>query len=147
MQLGNTLVGMSNCRAGGERAGEKLMVKVIPDSVVEKRYSTTQRFGRLGVARSSADMVLVRHDPFTALWKAVVQTFVMTGNILDAIGQIILGERNANELGGPIKIAQISGAMAEAGFIMFIQFAAILSINLGLINLFPIPLSELPSEE
>ncbi len=123
-----------------ERAGEKLIVKVIPDSVVEKRYSTTQRFGRLGVARSSADMVLVRHDPFTALWKAVVQTFVMTGNILDAIGQIILGERNANELGGPIKIAQISGAMAEAGFIMFIQFAAILSINLGLINLFPIPL-------
>ena len=123
-----------------ERAGEKLIIKVIPDSVVEKRYSTTQRFGRLGVARSSADMVLVRHDPFTALWKAVVQTFVMTGNILDAIGQIILGERNANELGGPIKIAQISGAMAEAGFIMFIQFAAILSINLGLINLFPIPL-------
>ena len=64
----------------------------------------------------------------------------MTGSILDALGQIITGQRTPKELGGPVRIAQISGDMAQAGIVMIIQFAAILSINLGLINLFPIPL-------
>ena len=85
-------------------------------------------------------MVFIRHDPFTATWKAVVRTAEMTGSILDALGQIITGKRTAKELGGPIRIAQISGDMAQAGIVMVVQFAAILSINLGLINLFPIPL-------
>jgi regulator of sigma E protease len=85
-------------------------------------------------------MVFIRHDPFTAVWEATVRTAVLSGNILDALGQIISGKRNAKELGGPVRIAQISGDMAKAGIIMIIQFAAILSINLGLINLFPIPL-------
>jgi len=123
-----------------ERDGREIRLTAVPDVVEETRFSTTQRIGRLGVSRSSGDMVLVRHDPFTAVWKAGVQTVSMTVNILDAIGQIIAGERTAKELGGPIKIAQISGEMAQAGVIMLIQFAAILSINLGLINLFPIPL-------
>ena len=64
----------------------------------------------------------------------------MTGSILDALGEIVSGKRTAKELGGPIRIAQISGEMAQAGLVWIIQFTVILSINLGLINLFPIPL-------
>jgi regulator of sigma E protease len=122
------------------RGNEELLLTAVPDSVEETQFGSTRTIGRLGVSRSGGDMVLVRHDPFTATWKAVVRTAEMTGSILEALGQIISGERTAKELGGPVRIAQISGDMAQAGIVMIIQFAAILSINLGLINLFPIPL-------
>lgn len=123
-----------------ERAGERLTVTAIPDSVEVERFGTVQRIGQLGVSRPSQDMVLVRHDPFTAVWRATERTFGLTGDILKALGQIITGQRTAEELGGPVRIAQISGDMAQIGLVMLIQFMAILSINLGLINLFPIPM-------
>ena len=122
------------------RGQEEVVLTAIPDSIEETRFGSTQTLGRLGVSRSIGDMVFIRHDPFTATWKAVVRTAQMTGNILDALGQIITGQRPVKELGGPIRIAQISGEMAKAGVVMVVQFTAILSINLGLINLFPIPL-------
>jgi regulator of sigma E protease len=123
-----------------ERAGERIAITAIPDSVEVERFGTVHRIGQLGVSRPSQDMVLVRHDPFTAVWKATERTFSLTGDILKALGQIITGRRTVEELGGPVRIAQISGDMAQIGLVMLIQFAAILSINLGLINLFPIPM-------
>ncbi len=59
---------------------------------------------------------------------------------LDALGQIISGNRSAEELGGPIRIAQVSGQVAEDGLVTVFWFMALLSINLGLINLFPVPM-------
>ena len=53
---------------------------------------------------------------------------------------MIVGDRSAEELGGPLKIAKLSGQMAQGGFDNLIFFMAALSVNLGLINLFPIPL-------
>jgi regulator of sigma E protease len=122
------------------REGKELTVTAVPSAVQETRFGSTQTIGRLGVSRPTGDMVFVRYDPFTAIWKAGGHTVFLTGNILDALGQMIAGNRTAKELGGPIRIAQISGNMAQAGIVTLIQFAAILSINLGLINLFPIPL-------
>ncbi|MDC0033476.1 RIP metalloprotease RseP [Alphaproteobacteria bacterium] len=123
------------------RRGEKVInLTAIPDAVEVTQFGSTQVLGQLGVSRPSGDMVFVQYDPFTAVWKATVRTFVLTGSILDALGQIVTGKRTAKELGGPVRIAQISGDMAQAGLVMIVQFAAILSINLGLINLFPIPL-------
>jgi regulator of sigma E protease len=122
------------------RKGEKVTVTAVPTPFEETRFGATQVIGRLGISRSSGDMLFVRHDPLTAIWKAGIHTAVLTGNILDALGQMISGNRTAKELGGPIRIAQISGDMAQAGIVTLIQFAAILSINLGLINLLPIPL-------
>lgn len=122
------------------RGDRELILTAIPATVEIKRFGNVHKVGQLGVRRSTGDMVLVRFDPITAVWRAVVHTFVLTGNILEALGQIISGSRSANELGGPLRIAQISGDMAQAGVVMLIQFGAILSINLGLINLFPIPI-------
>jgi regulator of sigma E protease len=122
------------------RDGKPVTLTAVPDAVELTRFGNTQTVGQLGVTRPTGDMVLVRHDPLTAVWKATEQTAVLTGNIFDAIFQIVTGERTAKELGGPVRIAQISGDMAQAGLVMVIQFAAILSINLGLINLFPIPM-------
>ncbi|NKB21964.1 MAG: RIP metalloprotease RseP [Alphaproteobacteria bacterium] len=123
-----------------KRNGKKVTVVAVPKAIEVTQFGSQQTIGQLGVSRSGGDMVFVRHDPLTAIWEASVRTVVLTGNILDALGQIISGQRNAKELGGPVRIAQISGDMAQAGIIMVVQFAAILSINLGLINLFPIPL-------
>lgn len=122
------------------RDGAEVALTAVPDVVEEKRFGNVQKVGRLGVGRSARDMVVVRHDPLTAVWRAVVHTYIVTGSILDAVGQIISGQRTAKELGGPLRIAQVSGNLAQAGLVMLIQFMAILSINLGLINLFPIPI-------
>ena len=122
------------------RGQDEVPLTAVPDAVKVEQFGSEQTVGQLGVSRTANDMVFVRYDPFTAVWKAVVRTVALTGNILDALGQIITGERTAKELGGPVRIAQISGDMAQAGIVMIVQFAAILSINLGLINLFPIPL-------
>jgi regulator of sigma E protease len=122
------------------RDGREITLTAIPDSVEVTRFGATQRVGRLGFSRTSGDTILKRYDPFTAVWQATKRTLMLTGSILDALGQIISGQRTAKELGGPVRIAQISGDMAQAGLVMLIQFTAILSINLGLINLFPVPL-------
>jgi len=132
------------------RPEEELTVGVLRDeleielTVVPERVVTTDVFGneqvigRIGVFRSGAEYV--QHDPLTSLWQATKESGVMTVRTLEAVGQIIVGKRSAEELGGPIRIAQMSGQAAEIGIITLIWFTAMLSINLGLINLFPVPM-------
>ena len=86
------------------------------------------------------EIVYLRLDPFTAVVRAVGDTFTLIARNLEAIGQIIVGSRDAQELGGPILIAQMSGEVAEAGLAAVVNFIVVLSAMLGLINLFPIPL-------
>ena len=66
-------------------------------------------------------------------------TYSLTRSVLDGLGQIISGRRSAKELGGPLKIAQIAGQQASLGAFAFIQLLALFSINLGFINLLPVP--------
>ena len=70
----------------------------------------------------------------------IQQTAMLTTNLLSYLGEMVSGQRGAEELGGPIRIAQLTGQMARSGFDDLIFFMAALSVNLGLINLFPIPL-------
>ena len=71
---------------------------------------------------------------------AAERTVALSGQILAYLGQIIAGSRDTDELGGPLRIAQMSGDMAQGGLVNLILFMAALSINLGLINLLPIPM-------
>ena len=96
--------------------------------------------GVLGVRPNLEFLVYERHNPAKALWIGLNQTFTMTINILDYIGDMITGKKTAEDLGGPIRIAQISGDMAKGGLSKLILLMAMLSVNLGLINLFPIPM-------
>ncbi|MCB9989167.1 MAG: RIP metalloprotease RseP [Rhodospirillales bacterium] len=89
---------------------------------------------------NSEEEVLVQHNLFTAPIAAVQETWSITTSTLEALGQMFTGTRSATELGGIIRIGAMAGDMAQAGFLAFITFAALLSINLGLINLFPIPM-------
>lgn len=105
---------------------------------MEDRFGNIHTIGRLGVMRGNDEYR--RQTPLTALWEAGKETVRLTEGTLDAVWQMALGMRSANELGGPIRIAQMSGQVAQTGFVTMIWFVAVLSINLGLINLFPIPM-------
>ncbi|MBI4031454.1 MAG: RIP metalloprotease RseP [Proteobacteria bacterium] len=86
------------------------------------------------------DEVFVRFGVLNGIGAAVRETIDITRSTLDALGQMVTGTRSATELGGIIRIGAIAGDMAKSGIIALITFTALLSINLGLINLFPIPM-------
>ena len=74
-----------------------------------------------------------------ALWGGVIQTWQVTHETIVGVGQMISGRRGTEDLGGPLRIAQLSGQVAQLGLASLVSFIAVLSVNLGLINLFPIP--------
>ncbi len=121
------------------RDGREVELVVTPRLIETRdRFGNLQHYGQLGVAREGVSFV--RHDPASAVWAATKETASLTAITLQAIGQMIAGTRSTDELGGPIRIAQLSGQVAEDGVVTMIWFMAVLSINLGLINLFPIPM-------
>ncbi len=94
---------------------------------------------KIGIKASSHTMI-ERLNPFSALWAGIEQTWYITKITLISIVKMVEGKLSAKTLGGPILIAQMAGARAQEGMISFIFFMALLSINLGIINLFPVPL-------
>ena len=122
-----------------ERAGETLEVPVTPRlTEIEDRFGNIHRIGLIGVSRSGVEFR--RTDPVFALVEGTTETFRLIGATLYALGEMIVGSRTTEELGGPLRIAQMSGEIAKDGAVPVIWFTAVLSINLGLINLFPIPM-------
>ena len=121
------------------RGGETLEVDVTPrQSEITDRFGQTHEIGLIGVSRSGVEFV--RSNPATALFEGAAETVQLIGGTLQAVGQMIVGSRTTEELGGPLRIAQMSGQIAQDGIVPAIWFTAVLSINLGLINLFPIPM-------
>ena len=80
------------------------------------------------------------HTVMTALQAAINESYVMTRSSLEALWQMVVGIRSATELGGIIRIGAIAGDMAQQGIVPLILLTALLSINLGFINLLPIPM-------
>ena len=123
------------------RDGREITLTAVPDVVdLRDRFGNPMRIGRLGISRGGGDTKLVRHDPLTATWRAAGHTVFLIGNIFTSIGQIIDGRRTTEELGGPIRIAKISGDVWQTGLLGVLTFVVLLSINLGLVNLLPIPM-------
>ena len=122
-----------------DRGGVPVNITAVPKaSTVTDRFGNVYKIGLLGITRPGLDYK--RHDPVTAVWQALRETADLTSSTLTAVGQMISGVRGAEDLGGPLRIAQMSGEVAQTGIVSLIWFIALLSINLGLINLFPIPL-------
>jgi regulator of sigma E protease len=120
------------------RDGRDVALDVTPQMTeMTDRFGNVHRVGMLGIGRSGVDYV--RHDPATALGRAVEETWNLSVGTLKAIWQMIIGARATDELGGPLRIAQMSGEVAQGGIVAIVWFMAVLSVNLGLINLFPIP--------
>ncbi len=97
--------------------------------------------GQLGITRNTqGDVTVERYDPATALWMGAERTWVVAEGTLSYVFGLIAGREKANQLGGPIFIAQISSQVFQIGFAEFFNLAAVLSVTIGLINLFPIPM-------
>jgi regulator of sigma E protease len=120
------------------RDGSDVTLSVTPQMTERTdRFGNVHRVGMLGIGRSGVDYV--RRDPASAVWRAVGETWNLSSGTLKAIWQMIDGARTTDELGGPLRIAQMSGEVAQGGIVAIVWFMAVLSVNLGLINLFPIP--------
>ena len=120
------------------RDGREVALKAIPSVVEESdRLGNKIKVARLGIRGSGVEYV--HRGPGMALWQAVVETYNQTTGTLKALGQMVTGHRGSDELGGPLRIAQMSGEVARGGVANLFAFMAFLSVNLGLINLFPVP--------
>ncbi len=95
------------------------------------------RVGLLGVRGAPGDFVKL--GPLQAVGAGFTQTWDVIAQTVDGFGQMLSGQRGSEELGGPLRIAQMSGQVAQLGLTSLVSFIALLSVNLGLINLFPIP--------
>lgn len=109
---------------------------------VKDNFGNTHRVGILGVSRSTnaADVVTQPVGPATALWLGAKETWFVIDRTMAYIGGIFVGREAADQLGGPIRIAQISGQVASIGLAALLHLTAVLSISIGLLNLFPVPL-------
>ena len=115
-------------------------IQATPSPHVQRdTFGNEARIGRLGVGPAGLREVR-RLGPLDASGAAVIQTGSIVKSIVVTVGQLITGNRSLKEMGGPLKIAQFSGQQASLGWLDFVVFMSLISINLGFINLLPIPL-------
>ena len=114
------------------REGREVALTVTPDAAPGATPT-----GRLGIGGGA--QAFEPTDPFTAIGAGVAYTADVTWQTLAGIWQMITGQRGTEDIGGPVKIAQLAGQAAGLGLAALVSFTAILSVNLALINLFPIP--------
>lgn len=116
------------------RDGAEQAISVTPDS----RESGGSTVGVLGISTTSVDYR--RLGPVSAVMAGTEQTIEVGRQTLVSVWEMITGRRGTEELGGVLRIAQISGQVTEMGIASTIVLLAVLSVNLGLINLFPVPM-------
>lgn len=117
------------------RDGREVRLTVVPAT---RPGSEAAPVGVLGIQGDGARFE--RLDPFTALWAGTVHMVDISGQTLVGVWEMISGARSAQDLGGPIRIAEVSGQAASLGIVPLINLMALLSVSLALINLFPVPL-------
>lgn len=124
-----------------KRADHEVTLSATPRmGEIVDRFGYRQTLPILGL-RQTDPAVEIRHfGPVAALEEAVGETYGIVASTLNQIGGMFSGRTSTSQISGPIGIARISGEMASLGFIPLINLVAILSISIGLINLFPIPL-------
>ncbi|GGB60357.1 putative zinc metalloprotease [Roseibium aquae] len=109
---------------------------------VTDNFGNSQRIGLLGITRSVDQNSLIQKDfgPLEAVAEGTRDTVYVAGRTLDYIWGVISGRESADQLGGPIRVAHVSGQVADQGLLPLLSLAAVLSISIGLINLMPIPM-------
>ncbi len=126
-----------------DRGGVQTILKVTPRlKEITDRFGNKQRIGLLGISRKmgEGEAKLKRANPAEAVWLGVREVYFVIDRTFSYLGGVIMGREKADQLGGPLRIAQISGQVASISFAALINLAAILSVSIGLINLFPIPM-------
>jgi regulator of sigma E protease len=126
-----------------DRGGAPVTLKATPQlKEIKDNFGNVHRLGVLGISRSMSpgDVKTEKAGPLRAVVMGAQETWFVVDRTLAYIGGVFVGREAADQLGGPIRIAQVSGQVATAGFTALIHLTAVLSVSIGLLNLFPIPL-------
>jgi len=126
-----------------DRGGAVVILKAVPQlKELKDNFGNVHRLGVLGISRSMApgDVRTEKAGPVRAIIMGAQETWFVVDRTLSYITGVFVGREAADQLGGPIRIAQVSGQVATAGFTALIHLTAVLSVSIGLLNLFPIPL-------
>ncbi len=126
-----------------DRGGQQFVLKATPTLKEEKGPFGTQRMGMLGITRgpNAADEPGMKAvNPITAISLGIGRTWDVIETTLGYIGKIFAGRESPDQISGVIGIAHLSGQVATLGFPAILNLAGLLSVSIGLLNLFPIPL-------
>jgi regulator of sigma E protease len=126
-----------------ERGNAQVTLKAVPQlKEIKDNFGNVHRLGVLGISRSMApgDIKTEKAGPLRAVAMGAQETWFVVDRTMSYIVGVFAGREAADQLGGPIRIAQVSGQVATAGFAALFHLTAVLSISIGLLNLFPIPL-------
>ncbi|WP_032139362.1 RIP metalloprotease RseP [Rickettsia tamurae] len=132
--------GFSSSTLTIERKNEEFIVNIMPQEIIisppeEKKVKKTLRIGII----AKNEPIHTKIGILGGFWEAINTTIDMSALTLKAISQMIVGKRSFDEIGGPVTIAKESGKSIAGGGQMYLLFIAMLSVNLGLLNLLPIP--------
>ncbi|MEA1833020.1 RIP metalloprotease RseP [Methylobacterium durans] len=125
-----------------ERAGTETQVVATPEVYEERTPFGRHRLGRLGIqGPKGSEAKLVQYGPVQSLVLGVQETYFVVDRTFDYLGKLVTGRESADQLSGPIGIARVSGEVAKAGGVGgLVGLVALLSVSIGLLNLFPVPL-------
>ena len=125
------------------RSGRILTLKAVPARrEISDRFGNKLRVGVIGIRRNATqqEWQYKRYGPIESLGLGVKETFFIVTRTLSYLSDVVTGREAGDQLGGPLRIAEISGQVASLGFMALLNLTAVLSVSIGLINLFPIPL-------
>lgn len=126
-----------------KRGGTDRTLTLTPEAVeVEDRFGNLQRIGRIGVTRdvAEADVVLYRPGPIEAVGMTIEEIRFIIQRTAAFLGDFFVGRGDVEQLGGPVKVAKVSGEVATLGVLALINLMALLSLNIGIFNLLPVPM-------
>lgn len=125
-----------------ERGGQTETVTAVPQAVTTTdRFGNSHRIGRLGVTKNieQSDVVLYRPNPVEAIGMTFEEVRFIVDRTVAFLGDFFVGRGDVEQLGGPVKVAKVSGEVASLGIVALINLMALLSLNIGIFNLLPIP--------
>ena len=126
-----------------KRSYDELILKIKPNIVLSEDNlgnKVNKRMVGIKLGAYNNEINHVKLGPAKAIYHAGHEVYYVSISSLKYLGAMIFGKADASQLGGPIRIAKISGQVAEFGILAFISMMAYISISLGLVNLFPIPM-------
>jgi len=126
-----------------ERQGADKTIVLTPQATESPDvFGTVHRIGRIGVSRdvSQTDITLYRPNPLEAVGMTTEEIRFIVERTGAFLGDFFVGRGDVKELGGPVKVAQVSSEVASLGVVALINLMALLSLNIGLFNLFPVPM-------
>ena len=126
-----------------KRSYDEILLKVKPKMVLSEDNlgnKINKRIVGIKLSAYNNEINHVKLGPAQAIYHAANEVYFVSISSLKYIGAMIFGKADTSQLGGPIRIAKISGQVAEFGLLAFVSMMAYISISLGLINLFPIPM-------